>query len=166
MLACHPDNLIPCSTDSNSGGHKGTETPLDLEEVDQARDWFHPRLRLAKDTYRLEFPNAPTPQPQINFVALLNINQPRLDNMERMFGLNNFWGRYLDDELQMLSGDVRGMLQVDGVLPTIASVRDRVLIRAAQERRRIGMDDLSIVKSYFYQHIANTSVLLEQILRG
>lgn len=166
MLSCHPDNLIPCSTDSNSGGHKGTETPLNLDEADQARDWFHPRLRSAKDTYRLEFPDDPAPQPRVNFIALLHVNQTRLDKMERMFGLSDFWGRYLDDELQMLSGDVRGMLEIDGVMPTMVSVQVCVLQRATQERRRIGKDDLAIVKSYFYEHVANTPVLLDQILRG
>jgi hypothetical protein len=166
MLSCHPDNLIPCSTDANSGSHKGTESPLDPEEADQAGAWFHPRWRpCAKEKYRLTFSDGPAPQPRVQFVAIAAQDQPRLDNMARMFGLSEFWGSFLDDEVQSVAGDVQGWLEVDGLPPTEENVRARVLHRARQERKRIGRDGLAIVKSYFYEHIAHTPLLLAQIVR-
>lgn len=165
MLSCHPDNLIPCSTDSNSGSHKGTTVPLDSAEVDQAGAWFHPRWRSAVGTYRLTFPPGAAPQPCVNFVALAATDQPRIDNMAQMFGLNDFWGGYLDDEVQSVAGDVQGLLQFKGTPPTEANVRDCVLLRARQERNKIGEDGLAISRSFFYDHIANTPVLLAEIIR-
>ncbi|GFE60797.1 hypothetical protein [Geobacter sp. AOG2] len=165
MLSCHPDNLIPCSTDSNSGSHKGTTAPLDPDEADQAGAWFHPRWRNAVGKYRLTFPAGPAPQPQVVFEALAAGDQLRLNNMERMFGLSEFWGGFLDDEVQIIASDVQGLLQFDGKQPTEASVRACVLQRASQERNKIGKDALAIVKSFFYEHIAHTQVLLDQVIR-
>jgi hypothetical protein len=165
ILSCHPDNLIPCSTDSNSGGHKGTKTPLDISASDQAGNWFHPRWRSARNTYRLEFPSGPSPQPTIRFVALQTQNQPRLDNLERMFGLSDFWGKFLDDELQNVAGDVDGLLSVDGTAPTEANVKAKLILLANLKRKKIGKDDLAIVKSAFYDHIAQDQTLLSQVLR-
>lgn len=166
MLSCHPDNLIPCSTDSNSGSHKGVTVPLDTDEADQAGAWFHPRWRNAVGKYRLTFPAGSAPQPKVNFEALAADDQPRLDNLERMFGLSDFWGGFLDDEVQSVAGDIQGWLQDDGKLATDEIVREYVLRRARQERGRIGRDGLAIVKSFFYEHIAQTQVLLDQIVRS
>lgn len=165
MLSCHPDNLIPCSTDSNSGSHKGTKVPLNTAEGDQAGSWFHPRWRSAVGTYRLTFPAGAAPQPEIHFEGLGAHDQPRLDNMARMFDLSDFWGGFLDDEVQGISSDVQGLLQFDGKPPTEANVRDCVLHLAGQTRNRIGRDGLAIVKSFFYEHIAQTPVLLAQVVR-
>jgi hypothetical protein len=165
MLSCHPDNLIPCSTDANSGSHKGTEAPLDPDEADQAGAWFHPRWRSAAGTYRLTFPDGPGPKPRVNFVATAAYDQPRLDNMTRMFGLSEFWGSFLDDEVQSVAGDVQGWLQADEKPSSEANVRDYILRRAHQEQKRIGSDGLAIVKSFFYEHIAGTPLLLAQVVR-
>jgi hypothetical protein len=173
MLSCHPDNLIPCSTDANSGSHKGTKSPLDTHKADQTGEWFHPRWRCASSTedgtfhstYRLTFPAEPTPQPRVIFEAITAIDQPRLDNMERMFGLSEFWGRYLDKEVQSLAGVVQGVLQFSGKPPSGENVKNCILLCAHQEQNRIGQDGLAIVKSFFYEHIAQTQVLLDQIVR-
>lgn len=166
MLSCHPDNLIPCSTDANSGSHKGTRVPLGLTDPDQAAAWFHPRWRSANGTYQLSFLSAPAaPQPRVQFVAVNADDQTRLDNLEDLFGLSEFWGRSVDDELQSVASDVHGMLKYDGAPPTEANVRDRIHLRAEQERKRIGRDGLAIVKSHFYAHIAQTSTLLSQVIR-
>jgi hypothetical protein len=85
--------------------------------------------------------------------------------MARMFGLKEFWGRHLDDEVQSVAGDVQGLLKFDNISPSEANVRDYVLQRARQEQNRIGRDGLAIVKSFFYEHIANTPVLLAQVVR-
>ena len=119
MLSVHPDNLIPCSTDANSGGHKGTIPPLDLANGDQAAQWFHPRWRNAGNTrdaaikYRLEFLHAPTPHPRVRFVALELEDRVRIDNMEDLFDLSDFWGRFLDDELQGITGEIADELRFD-----------------------------------------------------
>lgn len=173
ILSCHPDNLIPCNTDSNSFEHKGKTPPLDSAAPDQAANWFHPRWRPASSvengtfqaTYRLVFEPGTTPQPDIKFVALNTQNQPRLDNMARMFGLSDFWGKYLDDEVQSVAGDVQGWIREDGIEPSEANVRKLVLRRARQEKNRIGKDGLAIAKSFFYEHIANTPELLAQVVR-
>ena len=85
--------------------------------------------------------------------------------MARMFGLSDFWGGFLDDEVQNVAGDVQGWLAANAELPTEAKVRDYVMRRALQERKRVGRDGLAIVKSYFYEHIARTPVLLAQVVR-
>jgi hypothetical protein len=166
ILACHPDNLIPCSTDANSGSHKGTKVPLVLNDSDQAAGWFHPRWRSARGTYNLTFNSEPSAsQPRVQFVGVNDNDQTRLDNLEGMFGLSEFWGRSLDDEVQSVAGDVQGWLSDDGTPPSEVNVRDYVLRRSRQERKRIGTDALAIVKSYFYEHIAQTPVLLAQVVR-
>lgn len=166
MLSCHPDNLIPCGTDANSGSHKGTEFPLDPAQPDQAGSWFHPRWRTARGTYKLDFPKGTAPQPRVVFVAISAPDQPRLDNMARMFGLSDFWGGFLDDEVQNLASDVQGWIEDDAQQPTEARIKEYVQRRAKQERKRIGRDGLAIVKSYFYEHIAQTPVLLAQVVRA
>jgi hypothetical protein len=105
------------------------------------------------------------PQPLVSLVAIDPENQTRLDNLDQMFGLNEFWGRYLDDEVQSVAGDVDGWLKADGQPASEANVKAYVLRRAEQERNRRGRDGLAIVKSFFYQHIADTPVLLAQVVR-
>lgn len=165
MLSCHPDNLIPCSTDANSGSHKGTKVPLDPEQGEQAQNWFHPRWRNAVGKYLLTFAPGPAAQPQVIFQAFVVLDQPRLDNMEKMFGLSEFWGQYLDDEVQGVASDVQGWILEDNRDLDEGTVRDYVLRRARQEQRQIGRSGLAIVKSFFYEHIANAPNLLEQIIR-
>lgn len=164
MLSCHPDNLIPCSTDPNSGSHKGTEIPLDTDKLDQAGAWFHPRFRPAAETFRLEFPPVTAPQPSVTFVALTAVDQPRVDNMERMFGLAAFWGKYLHVEIQGLASIVQHWLMEEGVQPSEANIKIQILKLASQERDQIGRGDLAIVKSFFYEHIARNPILLAQIV--
>lgn len=85
--------------------------------------------------------------------------------MERMFGLSEFWGKFLDDEVQSVASDVQGLLQFDGKKPSKANVKNCVLLRARQEQKKIGKDGLAIVKSFFYEHIAQTPGLLAQVVR-
>lgn len=166
MLSCHPDNLIPCSTDPNSGGHKGSNLPMDPEELDQTSNWFHPRWRSAKGTFDLSFPDGPQPQPRIRFDAKNANDQVRLENMAKMFGLGEFWGGFLDDEVQNVSSDVKGWLDSDGIASTQTNVHACLINLANQQGRRIGKDGLAIVKSYFFRHIANTPILLAQVVRS
>lgn len=165
MLSCHPDNLIPCSTDANSGSHKGSETPLDIDAPHQALTWFHPRWQSARNTYRLAFSEGSSPQPNVKFIAIESQNQLRLDNMARMFDLGNFWGGFLDDEVQNIASDVQGWLKDDSKQPSEMNVKEYILKCARQARNRIGKDGLSIPKSFFYEYIAETPVLLAQVVR-
>lgn len=140
--------------------------PLGFQDPDQAAAWFHPRLRSAVGTYRLTFNSASgAPQPRVQFVVVATADQVRLDNLEGMFGLSEFWGCSLDDEVQSVAGDVQGMLAYEGAPANETNVRDRIRLRADQERKRIGRDGLAIVKSHYYEHIAQTPVLLGQIVR-
>lgn len=165
MLSCHPDNLIPCSTDSNSGGHKGTKIPLDPEEENQAQNWFHPRWRNAVGNYLLTFASGVAPQPRVIFQAKIAEDQLKLNNMEKMFGLSEFWGQYLDDEVLSVASDVQGRMKEDNLALNERTVREEVLRLAKQEERRIGRDALAIVKSFWYRHIADTPNLLKQVIR-
>ena len=85
--------------------------------------------------------------------------------MARIFGLRAFWSGFLDDELQSLAADVAGCIKFDKKPPTEAIVRNEVVKRAKQERNRIGRDPLAIAKSFFYEHVAQTALLLGQIVR-
>jgi hypothetical protein len=165
MLSCHPDNLIPCSTDANSGSHKGTQIPLDYDEDDQAGAWFHPHWRSAVGTYQLTFPAGAAEQLSVVFEAIEPYNQLRLDNMARMFGLSEFWGGFLKSEVQGVAGIVDALLKYDHKPPSEENVRNYLLQQAQQARSRIGNDGLAIAKYFFYKHIADTSVLLDQVLR-
>ena len=59
-----------------------------------------------------------------------------------------------------------GWLQADGKPSSEANVKDYILRRASQEQKRIGRDGLAIVKSFFYEHIAGTPLLLYCSLRS
>jgi hypothetical protein len=165
MLSMHPDNLIPCGTDPNSITHKGRKLPLHPNEIDQAADWFHPLHRSANGTFRLDFPAQPAPHPRVQFLALAPQNQVRLDNLENLFDLSEFWGRTLDDELQLIAGEIRDDLNENGIEPTEAQIQLRLQRASHQMERRIGRDALAIVKSAFYAHIALTPALLAQVER-
>lgn len=165
MLSMHPDNLIPCGTDPNSITHKGKKLPLDPNAAEQAAAWFHPRHRSAIGTYLLDFPEQPAPQPRVQFLALSPENQARLDNLENLFDLSDFWGRMLDDELQLIAGEIRDDLHETGDILTEALVVQRLQRAAKRMERRIGRDALAIVKSAFYAHISNTPAFLNQVMR-
>lgn len=165
MLSLHADNLIPCSTDPNSLSHKGRLIPLDPAAPDQAANWFHPRQRPAADTYRLDFPDQRSPNPTVRFIALVPENQPRLDNLDRLFDVTEFWGRMLDDELQLIASQIEQDLAEDGTTPTEAIVIQRLHRESRKMHARISRDGLAIVKSAYYAHIANTPSLLAQVMR-
>jgi hypothetical protein len=164
MLSCHPDNLIPCSTDPNSVSHKGTKIPLDLASNDQANEWFHPLKRCAEGKYTLVF-NGSSKNLSFHFHAHDLSDQPRLENMNRMFGLTEFWSRDLDDELQSIASRVADILRNYNPNPSVADIINEVKKEARRTKNRIGRDTLAIVKSHFYDHIANTQTLLDQVVR-
>ena len=164
MLSCHPDNLIPCSTDSNSGSHKGKTIPLDLSAPVQAANWFHPRLRPASDTFNLGF-STTTAHPTVSFHAKASHDQPRLDNLTSMFGLIEFWSRDLDDEIALIAGEIADGIKFSGGTPDGLTVR--LALQRQQQRlsQRIGHDDKAIVKASFIGHLISTPSLFAQILR-
>lgn len=45
------------------------------------------------------------------------------------------------------------------------AVKDCVLELSRLKKNRIGRDGLAIAKSFFYEHIANTPILLAQVVR-
>lgn len=165
MLSCHPDNLIPCSPDANKGSHKGKKPTIDIGADKQAENYFHPRLRPATGKYHLTFLDSASMQPVVRFVAIDPVDQPRLDNMNDMFKLSEFWGRDLETEVQLLASDISSNLQNSAIPATEANVSQEIDKLASQAYRRIGHDALSIVKHYFYRHIARTPILLNQIVR-
>lgn len=169
FLSCHPDNLIPCSTDSNSGSHKGTKLPLDLSATEQAKDYFHPRYRPAREGDRMEFTivfkDTHERQPGLSLVEQDAGGDARVRNLDSMFGLSQFWAEQLDDELQSIAADVSDVLSEENSAVTIDSVRNELRKFRDRMRRRIGNDDLAIVKAAYYEHILNESSLLNQILR-
>lgn len=99
------------------------------------------------------------------FQAIVAGDQLKLNNMEKIFGLSEFWGQYLDDEVQGVANDVQGRIQEDNKAVNEGTVREEVLRLAKQEERRIGSNALAIVKSFWYRHIAKTPNLLKQVVR-
>jgi hypothetical protein len=164
MLSCHPDNLIPCSTDSNSFGHKSTKKPLDINNQNQAELWFHPRWRSAEDKYTLEFDDSSI-NPSFQFLAKDPPDQVRLNNMNDMFGLTEFWGRDLDDELQLMASQVAEILRNDKLVPSQDEIVRQIRREAQRKKKFIGHEALAIVKSHFYEHIIMNSTLLEEVVR-
>jgi hypothetical protein len=166
FLSCHPDNLIPCSTDPNSISRKGRYIPLQPDESDQAAEWFHPRFRPAKDKYNLTFDENRGSGPQVRFVARSPLDQPRLSRMAGMFGLVEFWSRDLDDELQLVSAEVRETIVKENLANTEEEVRrclEGVMLR---KRKRIGHDSLAIVTAAFYEYILSNSNRFSQVVRS
>jgi hypothetical protein len=165
-LSCHPDNLIPCSTDPNSIEHKGRRAPLDFNEQEQTAKWFHPRWRMASGKFRLSFGNTATRQPDVQFHALAAEDQPRLENTAAMFGLKVFWAKHLGDDVQHVASLVSDDFCEDGIEPTEQLVKQRVERLAAQKvKYEVGRQALAIVHSHFYAHVAATPVLLNQVLQ-
>jgi hypothetical protein len=121
MLSCHPDNLIPASTDANSIEGKGSKIPLGLADQAQAANWFHPRLRSAKDTFTVTFDHTSQAGPQARLAAKAPENEIRLTNLNGLFRLSEFWSHHLDDELQFIAGEIRDGLQEAGIEPTDAN---------------------------------------------
>lgn len=165
FLSCHPDNLIPCSTDPNSVARKGRRIPLQHKEPDQANEWFHPRFRPAIDKYSLGFDERSSTGPRVQFVAVSQEDQPRLDRMAKMFGLIDFWSRDLQEELQFLAGETRDRLARTLLPINEAAIREYLEERKMQARGRIGHDALAIVTAAFYEHILNTPTRFAQVVR-
>jgi hypothetical protein len=172
ILACYPDNLIPCGTDANSGQLKGTETPLDMEAADQAAHWFHPHLRPAVHKqgdafipcFRITFDDSGV-EPRVAINALDRADERRVANLVRMFALIDFWGKNLDDEVQHIAGEIADDIRDSTVAVDEASVRRTLDRKGRQMARRIGHDDRAIVKTAFIAHIASSPSLFDQILR-
>lgn len=165
FLSCHPDNLIPCSTDPNSVGRKGSKLPFDKDETDQAQNWFHPKFRSAWKTFKLTFDSESSCGPKANFVANTEQDQPRLDNMAEMFDLVEFWSRDLDDELQLVASEIETEFRHECTVPSTALVRKKMQRLVESKRARIGHDPLAIVHSEFYTHILRTPSLFSQLER-
>jgi hypothetical protein len=167
-LSCHPDNLFPCSTDANNGGRKGTTVPLELNAQDQAEAWFHPRLRSAHEAFILEVSHDEKRQPTLRFVAREAENQPRLENLDGVFHLTETWAEYLDDELGLIGNAVTLLLRFSQKPATFDNVRDAVVELAKQKtaERKGGNRALAISESFYYQHVANSRYLLNEVVRA
>lgn len=167
-LSCHPDNLLPCSTDANNGGRKGTTVPLELAAADQAKEWFHPRLRSAKDKFTIRVDHTVARQPLLSFVAHTAEDQPRLDKLNGMFHLTETWAEHLDDELGQIGNTASLLLRFSGKVPTFDNVRDAVIELAKQKTadRKSGNRALAISESFYYQHVANSRYLMNEVVRA
>lgn len=167
-LSCHPDNLFPCSTDANNGGRKGSIPPLDLTAASQAEAWFHPRLRSAREAFHVEVSQNTNREPTLRFVAHKAEDQLRLEKLDGMFHLTETWAEHLDDAIGELSNTVSGMLMFARKPADFQNVREAVVLLTKQriEDRKSGTRALAISESYFYQHVANSRPLLDEVLRA
>ncbi len=164
MLSCHPDNLIPCSTDPNKGSHKGTICPLDKDEHDQAANWFHPRFRSAIGTYSVVFDSTNLAAPSAGLAALKPVDARRVERLESMFGIRDLWSKALAPEVQFVAGEIHGELTEDGIHPDEAVVRAKLTRCASRKRKRIGQDALAIRTSAFYDHILSDAHLFAMVM--
>lgn len=164
MLSCHPDNLIPCSTDANKGSHKGAICPLDEDEQDQAANWFHPRLRSAIGSYTVTFDWDDPSKPQARIEALAADDHVRVQRLESMFGLRELWSKALMPEVHFVAGEIRDVLQEDSILPSVPIVRAKLKQWAKRKRNRIGHDPLAIRTTALYEHILHDAKLFANVM--
>lgn len=136
-----------------------------MDQPEQAKNWFHPRLRSAENTFDLRFKPGNDGQIEVEFAAKLASDQARVENLAKMFDLDEFWGQKLSDEVQLVAAELEDELSAEGIAPTIAEIKTRILRMADRMKRRIGHDSLAIVKSYFYGHMAQSPSLMDQVLR-
>jgi type I restriction-modification system DNA methylase subunit len=109
-----------------------------------------------------------TTKPTLRFVAHNAEDQPRLQNLDRMFHLTETWAEHLDDAIGELGNTVSGMLNFAEKPADFDNVRAAVVELAKQriKERKSGTRALAISESYFYQHIANSRTLLNELLRA
>ncbi|MBL9160724.1 MAG: hypothetical protein JNJ70_24810 [Verrucomicrobiales bacterium] len=159
-LSCHPDNLIPCCTDSNET--KGTMLPLDPAERNQVEHWFHPRLRPTKDRFRIELIPAIGPSQEIRVSAIDASEQKAIDNFEKMFGLTKFWGAELAGEAGLLFSEIEDELKEYGEPKTEANLRTRIEKRQIRERLKTGKTALALVRAEFLGFVLSDKNLIAQ----
>ncbi len=93
FLALAPENLVPACTDCNSLQVKGDHPPLAKGAPNEVADWFHPYHRTADGQFRVEFlvPRANDQPRQVQLAANDARQQPRVENLNELFGLSGLW---------------------------------------------------------------------------
>ncbi|GDY15087.1 hypothetical protein LBMAG53_39650 [Planctomycetota bacterium] len=170
ILSCHPDNLISCSTDANSGQIKGRRVPLDMGNASQAGQWLHPRLRPAATGTKIRHNTIFRIRFHIGLVGLktrLEAKDPsiqkRIDKFQDFFKISEFWSKNLDDEVQGLSGSIADTLRDYGLPPTAQNICKLLKREHRRARRFIGCHDRGIVTAAFIWHVLASQSLFEQV---
>lgn len=165
FLSCHPENLIPSCSDSNQDdGHKGDKPPLDWAAQEQTAAWFHPRWRSARDALRVTFEETTSKDLSVKVESVNPADKDRVENMDAMFKLKDFWGKQIEGEIRKIGGDVAAALQ-DVQNPTEQAVADHLKNQATQTKREIGRRGLSIVFGALYEYMANSGPILRDVIQ-
>ena len=168
FLSVHPDNLVPACHDSNEGGqHKGDEVPLDWATPNQSQDYLHPRLRPAIDPgnkrFNLEFRDNGN-NLALRFNAAVAADQAKIDNMDSMFKLTDFWGKGLESEVQEVQEETVNYFHENDSVPTPATIRDYLLTQSDNYSRYIGKRPLGIFHAELYEFVANDDELVQNTI--
>lgn len=127
FLAVVPENLVPACTDCNSVQFKGAKAPLAPGTLNEVADWFHPYHRTADGQFRIEFlpPRANDQPRQLRLVSDDASTQRRLDNLDSLLGVADFWADRLKHRMKSHISALRTKRRKKGGPLTDAELRDK-----------------------------------------
>lgn len=127
FLAVVPENLVPACTDCNSVQVKGAKSPLAPGTLNEAAEWFHPYHRTADGQFRIEFlpPRANDQPRQLRLVSDDASTQRRLDNLDGLLGIADFWADRLKHRMKSHVNALRRRRRKKGGALTDIELRDQ-----------------------------------------
>ena len=165
FLSVHPDNLIPSCHDSNTGDHKGETISLDWAEAEQAKNYFHPRLRPAHGCFHIGINELPLTNPTVQLKPIDADHTARVQNLDSMFRLAEFWGRTLESDIQDIQKEVVVEFQEESLTPSVPEGQ-RVLNQFARNRkRRIGRKSECLYEVALYEHAASSEWIIKNAIK-
>jgi hypothetical protein len=165
FLSVHPDNLIPSCHDSNRGDRKGDTPPLDWAAQDQAADHFHPRWRSAAGKFKVTFAETGTRELTATLEPLDPIDQSKVENLDNLFRLAEFWGRTLSDDIRSIQKEIADDMRAAGGSADVAAVRTCLLRRSEDCRRWLNRRPLQYYWQHLYAYAAQSDPIVQEILR-
>ncbi len=164
FLSVHPDNLIPSCHESNKGDRKGDKVPLDWDEADQASQWFHPRLRTARNRFTVDFVEKPDRTLGIELSAIEVADAKRVENLDGLFRLSEYWGAAIMDDIQTIQRSVVDCLKNETQPVDAQTVVEKFELLAHLESAWIGKRARAIYCCELYRFAAATGAIIEDTL--
>ncbi|MCC6907133.1 MAG: hypothetical protein IT430_04255 [Phycisphaerales bacterium] len=164
FLSVHPDNLVPSCHESNKGDHKGDKVPLDWDEEDQTSQWFHPRLRTASNRFVVDFVEKTDRTLGIGLSAIEAAEAKRVENLDGLFRLSEYWGAAIMDDIQTIQRTVVDSLSAATQAVSASIVIEQFELLAKQESAWIGKRARAIYYSELYRFAAANGAIIEDTL--
>ena len=114
-LNCHPFNLVEICQVCNSVTNKGKKLTLDSASPDPFANWFHPHLRPANDTFKIE-----TIDNKIRLVSENDNDQEKIDNYGRLINLGARWIRKYDNLMTRIQERIRHQRRRGNILDRVS----------------------------------------------